>query len=178
MLLGLAFLSKQPALLDLGAPLSVLAYGVWLERERLSRLTACLAVVLAGFAAPVLLAVVYFAARGALADFYFYAWQYNLQYYRPEVSAVDRLLSALKPFQLLGSHYPLVLAAGAGAAGLGLIRVLQLRPEAGEKADNPKLLYLLAWSATSLAGAAAGGRGYDHYFIQFLPACCLAAATA
>ncbi|MSU45622.1 MAG: hypothetical protein EXS42_00480 [Lacunisphaera sp.] len=175
-LLGLAFLSKQPALLDLIAPLAVLAYGAWRERERWSRLAARMAVVLAGFATPVLLVVVYFAARGALADFYFWAWQYNLQYYGPEAGTADRLLSALRAGQLLGAHYPLVLAAAAGAAGFALIRVLQLRPEAGEQAANPPRLYLLAWSATSLAGAAAGGRDYDHYYIQFLPACCLAAA--
>ena len=171
-LLGLAFLSKQPALLDLGAPLAVLAYTALTERPSWSRVAAFLS----GFAAPVLLAVGYFAAQGALADFWFYAWQYNLQYYGPEVSAPDRVLSAFKPFQLLGANYPLVLVAAVGATAYGLHRVLQQQPDAGEKADNSKMLYLLAWSGTSLAGAASGGRGYDHYFIQFLPACCLTAA--
>ncbi|SDS25350.1 4-amino-4-deoxy-L-arabinose transferase [Opitutus sp. GAS368] len=171
-LLGLAFLSKQPALLDLGAPLAVLGYGALRERMRWSRPAA----LLAGFAAPVLLTVLYFAARGALVDLYFYTWRYNLQYYGPEIGTSDRVLSALKPFALLGAHYPLVLAALLGAAGFALFRVLQRRPEPAEQADNPRLLYLLAWAATSLAGAASGGRGYDHYFIQFLPAVCLAAA--
>jgi len=171
-LLALAFLSKQPALLDLGAPVAVLAWGALRERPAWPRLAA----LLAGFAAPGFLAVIYFAARGALGDGVFYAWQYNLRYYGPEVSAADRVLSAFKPFQLLGAHYPLVLAAAAAAAGHALFRVLQRRPESAEQADNPALVYLLAWGATSLAGAAAGGRGYDHYFIQFLPPLCLAAA--
>ena len=175
-LLGLAFLSKQPALLDLGAPLAVLAYRALPARERWSHLAARLAGVLGGFAAPVLLTVGYFAARGALADFHFYAWQYNLRYYAPEISSADRVLSALKPFQLLGAHYPLVLAATAGGAAFCLWRVCRPRPEAGAPAENPPRLYLLVWSVTSLAGAAAGGRGFDHYFIQFLPACCLTAA--
>lgn len=172
LLLGLAFLSKQPALLDLGAPLAMLGYLALTDRTPWARVAA----LLAGFLAPVLVVIVYFAARGALADFHFYAWQYNLQYYGPEVGGAERLGSALKPFQLLWSHYPLALAAGAGAAGYGFFRVLQRQPDPAERADNPKLLYLLAWSATSLAGAAAGGRGYDHYFIQFLPAGCLLSA--
>ncbi len=173
-LLGLAFLSKQPALLDLGAPLVVLAYGTRVERARWPQLAA----VLAGFALPVLLAVGYFAAHGALADFWFYAWQYNLQYYGPEVSAADRVLSALKPFLLLATEYPLGLFAVLVAAGFCLFRVLQRRTDAGERAENPKLLYLLTWFVTSLAGAASGGRGYDHYYLQFLPACCLTAALS
>ncbi len=175
-LLGLAFLSKQPALLDLGAPLAALAYGGLLARERGSRLAARVAVVLAGFAVPVVVTAAWFALRGVLADGIFYAWRYNLQYYGPEVGAADRVLSALKPFTLLGTHYPLVLLALAGAAGFALFRVLQRQPAAPEQADNPRLAFLLAWGATSLAGAASGGRGYDHYFIQFLPAACLLAA--
>lgn len=170
--LGFAFLSKQPALLDLGAPLAMLAYTALTGRPPWSKAIA----LLAGFLAPVLIFVAYFAARGALADFHFYAWQYNLQYYGPEVSPAERLVSALKPLQLLWASYPLVLAAGVGAAGHGCFRVVQRQPDHGEKADNPRLLYLLAWAATSLAGAASGGRGYDHYFIQFLPAGCLLSA--
>lgn len=169
---GLAFLSKQPALLDLGAPLAVLAYGACFTRPRWSHAAA----LLAGFAAPVLVTAAWFAAHGALADGCFYAWQYNLQYYGPEVGTADRVLSALKPFQLLGENYPLVLATAAGAAAFSLFLVLQRRPEPAEQANNSHRVYLLAWSATSLIGAAAGGRGYDHYFIQFLPAFCLTAA--
>lgn len=172
LLLAGAFLSKQPALLDLGAPLAMLAYGAWLERPRWPRLIA----LLAGFAAPLLLVLVYFAAHGALADFFFYGWQYNLSYYGPEISAADRLLSALKPFSLLAAQYPLLLGVFLGSAGLCLIRVVQLRPDPAERADNPRRVYLLAWSAMALAGAASGGRGYDHYFIQFLPPCCLLTA--
>ncbi len=172
LLLGLAFLSKQPALLDLGAPLAMLGYLALTGRTP----WASAAALLGGFLAPVLAVIAYFAARGALADFHFYAWQYNLQYYGPEISAAERLGSVAKLFQLLWTHYPVALAAGLGAAGYGWFRVLQRKPDPTEQGDNPKLLYLLTWSATSLAGAASGGRGYDHYFIQFLPAGCLLSA--
>jgi hypothetical protein len=171
-LLGLAFLSKQPALLDLGAPLAVLAFGALRERLAWTRLAA----LLAGFLTIVSVAVLFFAAHGALADFYFYAWQYNLQYYGSAASTADRVLSVFKLFQLLAEQYPLLLAGAIGAAGVSLFRVLQRRPDPAEQADNVKLLFLLAWSATSLAGAASGGRDYGHYFIQFLPPFCLIAA--
>src|SRR4051812_31148040 len=170
-LLGLAFLSKQPALLEVAAPLAALAWGA--DRSRLGRQVG---VVLAGFLAPVLLTLAYFAARGALGDFYFYAWEYNPRFYGPEIDTAARVASALKPFQLLGAHYALVLTALAGGTAWCLVRVLQLQPDAAEQTENPRLAYLLAWGAAALAGGAAGGRGYDHYFIPFLPACCLAGA--
>jgi hypothetical protein len=175
-LLGLAFLSKQPALLDLGAPLVAVAYLTLGERASWARLARRLGAVLAGFAVPVGLTVAYFAARGALADFYFYAWQYNLQFYAPEISAAGRAASALKPFHLLAAQYPLALAALIGAAGAGLIRLRPARAGAGDRTGSAQWLYLLTWAVTSLAGAASGGRGFDHYYIQFLPACCLLAA--
>jgi hypothetical protein len=169
--IGLAFLSKQPALLDLGPLLAVLGYGAWAARFRWRDAAA----LLAGFFAPVILGVIYFAARGALGDFFFYAWQYNLRFYGPEIGGAERLGSALKPFALLAEHYPLVLAVLLGAIAVGLFRVLQRQPDEAERAGNPAWVYLLVWLATSLAGAASGGRGYDHYFIQFLPPACLAA---
>ncbi|MDI1250141.1 MAG: hypothetical protein PSV13_14860 [Lacunisphaera sp.] len=175
-LLGLAFLSKQPALLDLGAPLVVVAYVALGERAAWARLARRLGAVLAGFAVPVLLTVAYFAARGALADFHFYAWQYNLQFYAPEIGIAGRAASTLKPFHLLAAQYPLALAALAATAGLGIFCLFRPRADTAARTENAQWLYLLTWAVTSLAGAASGGRGFDHYYIQFLPACCLLAA--
>jgi len=175
-LFGLAFLSKQPALLDLGAPLLVLAWSSLSERGGRARTAGRAAALLAGFLIPVLAVAAWFALRGALGDFVFYAWEYNLRFYGPEVGADGHVLSAFKPFRLLWENQPLVLAAFAGAAGHALFRVLQRRPGPDETVENPPLAYALAWATTSLAGAAAGGRDYDHYFIQFLPPVCLLAA--
>lgn len=171
-LLGLAFLSKQPALLDLGAPLLVLVWGARTGRIDRPRAGA----LLVGFATPVILTGLYFLARGAIGDAIFYAWQYNLQYYGPEIDLAARAASALKPFQLLGANYGLALLLAIGAAAIAVVRVLQRSPTPTETISNPAQVYLLAWTITSLAGAAAGGRGFDHYYIQFLPPFTLLAA--
>ena len=175
-LFALAFLSKQPALLDFAAPLAtalwLAASGTWSWRAA----GRTLAGLLTGFAAVVGLAVLWFAAAGSLSDALFYTWTYNLRYYGPEISALDRASSALQPFLLLAGAYPAVLVAGLVAAALLLIRLVQLRPTSDQKAANAWHCFLLVWSATSLAGAASGGRGFDHYTIQCLPAFSLAAA--
>lgn len=176
LLFGLAFLSKQPALLDLGAPLLVLVYHAWEDRLAWRQSLRRGAKLLAGFTLPVALATGYFALHGALADFYFYAWQYNLRYYAPEIAPLDRALSALKPFQLIWTHYPMMLVAFLLTTTFALLRSVQLRPTAEEKRANGLWLYVLIWSLTGLAGATASGRGFDHYYIQFLPACCLSLA--
>lgn len=175
-LLGLAFLSKQPALLDLGAPILVLCYQAWSERTAWPRLWRRGARLLAGFAIPLVFTASYFFLKGAFADFHFYAWHYNLRYYAPEVGALDRVLTAFKPFQLLGAHYPLVLATLLPTLIFAGWRTVQLRPTPAEKSTNGIWLFVLGWSLTSLAGASASGRGFDHYYIQFLPACCLGVA--
>ena len=172
LLLSLAFLSKQPALLDLGAPLIVLIFSASLHRNRGHQIAA----LLLGFMGPILATLLYFANHKALRDLYFYTWRYNLQYYAPEISTPSRLVSAIKPFQLIGQHIPLVLMVIMVAIGLSVWRLCL--GDSKQKRATPQLqhLYLLTWFTTSLAGAASGGRGYDHYFIQFLPACCLMAA--
>jgi hypothetical protein len=172
LLLACAFLSKQPALLDLGAPLALLAYVALSGRAPWKNII----LLAAGFLAPVAAVAAYFALRGAAMDFFFYAWQYNLQYYGTEIGAADRVASAFKPFLLLWTENPLLLAAAIGAATHSCFRVAQRQPTEAERPGNAKLAHLLVWAAASLAGAASGGRGFDHYYIQFLPACCLLGA--
>jgi 4-amino-4-deoxy-L-arabinose transferase-like glycosyltransferase len=175
-LFALAFLSKQPALLDFAAPLATALWlavtGSWTWRAA----SRALAGLLAGFAAVLGLAVLPFAITGTLDDALFYTWTYNLRYYGPEISALDRAGSALQPFILLARTYPAVLAVGLVAGVTLLVRLVQLRPTSDQKAANVWHCYLLVWCATSLAGAASGGRGFEHYTIQCLPAFSLAAA--
>lgn len=176
LLLGCAFLSKQPALLDLAAPGATLLYAAW--RQNLSRRTLVFQglTLVAGWLVPVLMTLGYFAARGALRDGIFYTWTYNLTYYGPEISLAERLGSLAVPFRQLGTAQPWLLGLWSVGALLTLHRLVQRQPAPAECATNPGLLYLGVWSLSALGGAAASGRGFEHYFIQFLPPLCLGAS--
>lgn len=183
-LLGLAFLSKQPALLELGAPALVVVFlavraaregaseeallGVAPRRE-IRGLTGRLFALGAGWALPVGLVAAAFASAGAGRDAVFYTWTYNLTYYGPEVSAPERVAAGFALFRLLAGFAPLALLAALATAGWSAWRVAQRQPTPAESATNPALLYLLAWALLALAAAASGGRDYQHYFIQTLP---------
>jgi 4-amino-4-deoxy-L-arabinose transferase-like glycosyltransferase len=175
LLSGCAFLSKQPALLDAGAPLAVLLYLGWREgRPRRTVLLQILAFI-AGWLAPVLLTALYFAAHGALRDAVFYTWTYNLSYYGPEITATDRLAALLGPFRLIGTTQPWLLLLWVAAAVYTFHRLVQREPTPAERTGNPPLLFVGLWSLTALAGSAASGRSFDHYSIQFLAPFCLGA---
>lgn len=170
-----AFLSKQPGLLDFGAPLATLVFLAAAGRLRLVEAARQLAGLGTGFIALTAVCVAYFRAHGALDDFYFYAWSYNLVYYGPETTAMDRVLAALEGLKMLAQHYPVV--AGALVTGV-FVRVLSLgqrRPTEEERAANPATFYLLIWALLAWAGASSAGRTYGHYYLQILPAVALLA---
>jgi hypothetical protein len=123
----------------------------------------------------VLLTLAGLAAAGALRDGIFYTWTYNLVYYGPEIATADRVASLAVPFRLIGAAQPGLLLLWVLGALAALHRLLQRQPSAAETATNPGLLLVAAWSLAALAGAASGGRGFDHYSIQFLAPFCLGA---
>lgn len=177
-LLGCAFLSKQPALLDLAAPVTAILYTGWHRRLPQRQLISSVVTLSAGWFFPVLITAGYFATHGALRDAVFYTWIYNLTYYGPEIDGATRLSSAMTPFKLIGGAQPwLLLLWLVGALGV-LHRLLQRQPTATEQTGNPGLLYLTIWSLAGVAGAASGGRSFDHYTIQFLAPFCLGAGLA
>ncbi len=172
---ALAFLSKQPAALDLAVPLLTLGFLAAAGQAKPAAVVRAAAGILLGFLVVVAATFAYFAVHGAFGDFIFYTLSYNLLYYGADVTAAPHLLAAFVPFARLGQRYPLVLVALLAALGLLLFRTLQRRPTAEERAGQPWSFYLLAWTATSLLGAAASGRRFEHYFIQCLPAFALGA---
>lgn len=165
-----AFLSKQPALLDLGAPFGLLLWLGVTGREPAKRITSALLGLCLAYTAVVAAVIGWFALRGAFRDFYFYAWSYNLVYYGPEVSLAERVKAAAALPGIVGATYPLVLVALLGTVAAGLVRLVQLRPTDAERAARPVQLFLGAWLVFALAGAASAGRVYGHYYIQtFVP---------
>lgn len=171
---GVAFLSKQPAVFDgFAAGLFLFAWQ-WREGRFLSRETLVRAVALAGgFFVALGACVAYFAACGALADFYLYFWQYNVEHYTAVVPVAERLRN-LNPF-LLRRHYltanPLLLATAVFAT----LRVLWGFAARGRSAVDARWL-LVVWFGGAYFGASYSGRNFGHYFIQLIVPGCLIAA--
>jgi hypothetical protein len=122
------------------------------------------ALVAVGAAAPMLAALFYFQACGALADAWFWNVDMNLKYAGAGVplglAAVRRGIVYGYPRLLLFvlATLPLWIAAAAGVPeGLRNIR------------RRPATLVALLWLAGSLGAACLGGRFYGHYFIPILP---------
>jgi hypothetical protein len=142
------------------APALLAAVSLPMRRGVFAR--AALAAV--GGAAPILAALLYFQACGALSDAWFWNVEMNLKYAGAGVplglAAVRRGIVYGYPRLLLFvlATLPLWIAAAAGVPeGLRDIR------------RRPATLVALLWLAGSLSAACLGGRFYGHYFIPVLP---------
>ncbi|HEX4956347.1 MAG TPA: glycosyltransferase family 39 protein [Thermoanaerobaculia bacterium] len=171
---GASFLSKQPAVFDGMAAGGFLLLWQWKEGLLWRRETLVRALALAGgFCLAVAGAVAYFAAHGALGDFYLYFWSYNVEHYTAVVPLADRL-AALNPWEFR-RHYlranPLLFAAAVVAGARAAFGLAQW----GRRAVNARLLVTL-WLLAAFFGASYGGRNFGHYFIQLLAPACLTAA--
>lgn len=175
LLSGCAFLSKQPALLEIAAPLAMLLYSGWRQSRPARTVLLQMAAVVVGWLTPVLLTVGYFAAHGALRDAVFYTWIYNLTYYGPEIATADRFTALFGPFKLIGTSQPCLLGLWVTGALVTLHRLLQRTPTPAETATNPGMVFVTVSSLAALAGAASSGRSFDHYTVQFLAPFCLGA---
>ncbi|WP_221032942.1 ArnT family glycosyltransferase [Actomonas aquatica] len=177
-LLSLAVLSKQSALLEIGPPFVALAGLLLAKRLGWFGALACGGALLAGLAVPLLITAGLLASAGALDDFWLYGWAYNVKYYGAEISFPDKILSATIWFRLLWEQYPHVLILGSAAAAALVVRALQARASDSLRQARPVEFYLLAWSGLALGSAMAGGRGFDHYFFVCLAPFSWAAAWA
>ncbi|MDP2136649.1 MAG: glycosyltransferase family 39 protein [Candidatus Didemnitutus sp.] len=178
LLFGLAFLSKQPALIEMIAPLMALLFLGKRQALRAAPLVRQVLVTVAGWITPVLLTVAFFGAHGALGEAFFYTWTYPLTYYGPEITTLDRLGALATPFQLLGSTQPLLLLIWMTGAATILYRIARLPSLFAGNESHPGLVFLVGWSVAGLIGSASSGRSFDHYTIQFLAPFCLGAALA
>ncbi|MCB1036031.1 MAG: glycosyltransferase family 39 protein, partial [Acidobacteria bacterium] len=173
---GLAFLSKQPAVFDGGAAGAFLLLQAAVRRRLFAKETLLRAGLLAGgFFATVLTAVAYFAAHGALWDFYFYYWKYNVEHYTAVVPMSERL-EGLNPFAHR-RHYltanPLLFAGAIASATAGLAAFFRRRQRTQEIWGR---LLLVLWLFFAYFGASYSGRNFGHYFIQIIPPLCLLTA--
>lgn len=168
LLLALATLSKQSALLEILPPILTLAgLAIFQTRGRASALRGIILTSII-FVAVIGGCFAVYAIKGAGPDFLFYTWTYNLQYYGAEYTFVEKVLSASLLAAKLGEIYPALLITGTGAIVWLIVRVLQIHPAAATEPRRRAEVYLLAWLIFSLGAAMAGGRGYDHYFFPVL----------
>jgi hypothetical protein len=170
---GLAVLAKQPALLDAGVVVVLLALAAWLQ-PGFRRARARLALIwLAGFAAPLLLTAGYLLWHGAWADFHYYTWTYYNKLYVPEVPPAQRWATIRIPVILAWQVHPLVVVLG-GLAAVGLLTRTLRGALAGPRRFDLVGWLILGWSASGLVSTALSGREFSHYSIQFIPGLSLA----
>ncbi len=159
---GLSLLLKVPAIFDFGAFFVFVALGLEKGSERrtlseLGRLTA-------GLVAPALMTAAYFAAEGALPEFYESAFAFN----------VDYTSSANDPFF---EHGRLVLNALPAVALVAVLAAITLRRwRTGEGSAPSEFQFIVLWLAFSFEGVLLGGHPYEHYLIQAAPPFSLLAA--
>ncbi len=161
--LGLAFLTKQPALLDWASlTFFLLIYRGDGDFSLKKRLSSAL-VTGAGFLIPFSAFTLFIFSRGGLETFIFQFWTYSSEYFLPAMSYRERLRMAYAgPWPMIRDNLYIWITGASAAVWLawGLIR-------RRGRAALPDLV--LFWGFSSLLAASSSGRGFGHYYIQFLP---------
>ena len=160
---GTAIAFKQVAIVNL--PLLAGAYWLFVEGPgRLRKVFTFTAWMAVGAAAPWLLIGGWFTSQHELAAMIYHVFTHNVGYVET-LSWKERLESCAAALNAIyrSEALPWVFAAG-GLASLGIAR--RFRP----------FLYLAGWGAASVAGICMSGYFFRHYFVQWLPPLCVAAA--
>jgi hypothetical protein len=161
--IGMAAAFKQVAAVQW--PLFVLTYPLFAKgRNPFRQMLFFAAASALGIAAVWAAIVGYFALHHALDDFTYNVFTHNLDYVQG-VSWPRRVGYLADTLKSLAHDEVLVWLLSA--IGLVWLRV---------SGRTKEFLFLLAWTAASLAGVSASGYYFPHYFQQWLPALCLTAA--
>jgi hypothetical protein len=153
-LIAIASLYRLPAAAALLGVLLFFWRAPLSSRER-SRMTFHL---VAGFAAPLAIAAVYFWARGTLGDLWLWVVRGNLSYVRvgeAHLGTLARNALAL----VVASHLPLLLVA----TRVGVLWRSTREPH------RARLRFVLLQLLTALLAYRTGSRFYGHYFLQVVP---------
>ena len=167
-LLGLAVLSKQSALLEILPPIcTFIGLAIFQSAQRGAALRRT--ILFAVWVGVIVLGCFgLYALKGAGPDFLFYTWTYNLQYYGSEYTFIEKILSASILVEALRTHYPMLLVTSLASLVWLTVRIVQTQTSAETEPRRFAEIYLFTWLVFSLGAAMAGGRGYDHYFFPVL----------
>ena len=147
------------------APIAVLAASGGRMGPFCARMTG----LLVGIAVPPLLLLAWYGSAGELESLGFWMWTYPLRY-----------AGTLDPGLVAENAVKMSVAWGLLQAGL-LFAAIRCRPAAGSGPGDREAhaffgRFVVVWVAGALAGVAAGGRFFLHYYLQLLPPLCLLAA--
>ena len=160
---GLAFFSKQNALFDATTPLFFIIY-VGLSKIKLpgaDSLQSCLSsmfMILLGFSTVLVCFLGYFYIMGVWKDFVFYFWTYNVEFWVPVRSPLERILFV--PFWFFRVSTPMNLGVWAI---MGFIMICLRNKVWGEsRQDEISIIqaYIVFWSVTSFLATTIAVRPY------------------
>ncbi len=163
-LIGLGAMFKPPGFA------AGMAVVIWLVFEWVAgrldprRAAARIVLVVAGLSGPWLIAVFYFALDGLAGAMLYQSLSYNRAYGQEMWRSYGPVWVVLKSYRELWAALPLL--ALASWTILSLLWPSRLLAR-GETRANWRLLAVL-WMLGDLAGALAGGRSYEHYFIPLM----------
>lgn len=125
---------------------------------------------------PVVLLAFFFYLKGNLNEAVFWGFLYNFGY----IESGKGAFSSLKILGRTGYFILLTLPAWIVTANYIIAKIKEWRMQSRSDSDEQgfsRLTFLLLWLCFSIYGAALGGRGYGHYFIQIVPPLALTAAS-
>ena len=159
-----AILLKVPAIFDFAAYFFFV--GLAVKKDRVVETIRNLAALTFGLAVPIAISVVYFFAKNALPAYYQSAVLYNISY----TGVGNQLIFAND--LLFVKAIPIILLIGYFS-----IKVYErLRNSRPNKPNTRE--FIIIWLIFAFYGAVFGGRTYEHYLIQAIPAVSLVLAAS
>lgn len=153
---GLGILTKVPAVLDTFAIVAFLGL-IWLAQSKKNpEILRKILLFSTGVALTILASILYFAARGSLADYFEFGLLYNLRYSQAWQLPFDNLaLSQL--FTLPGK---LLIFSSISAFVTILVSLKKISPMSG---------WVVIWLVATLFASLLSNRPYPHYLLQIAP---------
>ena len=165
-LFGIGFLSKQPGALEAGGIGLYLVLELGWRQRCWSALLAEVGWMLLGWLLPLTWLIWRYAQADALADLWFYAWEYNTSYYVGPQDWLTRLDYSIKLFPAFFMNK--VLLASLLGASLWLFPWREVRHASSEGTPLAQRWLLPGWLIATCLQGLIGGRAFEHYLIPCL----------